>query len=186
MLYYFSDIVLEFFDLNFVLLPRSWKLEIKRKKQMLKKQKKNHVGFFCVPVEDIEHTTKVEQKTDRWICLTSTKTCDYIVKIVNFILFGFVSIKSYLPREIVFFDLFAYYFYCSRTTQKIKFFIKNFFSKCEQIRRNLRIWSYLLRKSLMENFIFCPVSLLLFSFLMVGEMSEMIFLELKKWLKDSN
>ena len=65
MLYYFSNIVLEFFDLNFVLLPRSWKLEIKRKEQMLKKQNKNHLGFFCVPVEDIKHITKVEQKTDR-------------------------------------------------------------------------------------------------------------------------
>ena len=29
--------------------------------------------------------------------------------------------------------------------------------KCEQIRRNLRIWSHLLKKSLMENFIFCAV-----------------------------
>ena len=31
----------------------------------------------------------------------------------------------------------------------------NFFSKCDQIRRKLRIWSHLLKKSLMENFIFC-------------------------------
>ena len=37
------------------------------------------------------------------------------------------------------------------------FSIKNFFSKCDQIRRNLRIWSHLLKKSLMENFIFCAV-----------------------------
>ena len=34
---------------------------------------------------------------------------------------------------------------------------KDFFSKCEQIRRKLRIWSDLLKKSLMENFIFGPV-----------------------------
>ena len=34
------------------------------------------------------------------------------------------------------------------------FFIKDFFSKCDHIRRKLRIWSYLLKKSLMENFIF--------------------------------
>ena len=39
----------------------------------------------------------------------------------------------------------------------MKFSMKNFFSKCEQIRRNLRIWSHLLKKSLMENFIFCAV-----------------------------
>ena len=32
-----------------------------------------------------------------------------------------------------------------------------FFSKWDQIRKNLRIWSLLLKKSLMENFIFCAV-----------------------------
>ena len=41
------------------------------------------------------------------------------------------------------------------TAQKMKFSIQNFFSKCDQIRIFLRIWSHLLRKSLMENFIFC-------------------------------
>ena len=35
--------------------------------------------------------------------------------------------------------------------------IKHFFSKCDQIRSFLRIWSYLLKKSLMENFIFSAV-----------------------------
>ena len=34
----------------------------------------------------------------------------------------------------------------------------DFFSKCDQICRNLQIWSHLLKKSLMENFIFCVVS----------------------------
>ena len=47
----------------------------------------------------------------------------------------------------------------SVTTQKIKFPIKDFFSKCDQIRRKLRIWSHLLKKSLTENFNFlCSVS----------------------------
>ena len=41
----------------------------------------------------------------------------------------------------------------------MKFSIKDFFSKCDQIRSVLRIWSHLLKKSLMENFIFCPVVL---------------------------
>ena len=45
------------------------------------------------------------------------------------------------------------------TAQKIKFFNKDFFSKCDQIRRFLRIWSHLLKKSLMENFTFCAVYL---------------------------
>ena len=45
----------------------------------------------------------------------------------------------------------------SYTAQKMKFSIKDFFSKCDQIRSFLRIWSHLLRKSFMENFIFCGV-----------------------------
>ena len=39
----------------------------------------------------------------------------------------------------------------------MKFCIKDFFSKCDQIRRNLRISSHLLKKTLMENLIFCAV-----------------------------
>ena len=42
--------------------------------------------------------------------------------------------------------------------QKMKFSIKDFFSKCDQIRRKLQIWSHLLRKSFMENFIFCATA----------------------------
>ena len=40
------------------------------------------------------------------------------------------------------------------TVQKIKFSIKDFFSICDQIRSFLRIWSHLLKKSLIENIIF--------------------------------
>ena len=43
------------------------------------------------------------------------------------------------------------------TAQKMKVSIKDFFSKCDEIRSFLRIWSQLLKKSLMENFIFCEV-----------------------------
>ena len=39
----------------------------------------------------------------------------------------------------------------------MKFSIKNFFSKCDQIRNFLRICSHLLKKSLMENFFFCAM-----------------------------
>ena len=42
----------------------------------------------------------------------------------------------------------------------MKFSIKDFFSKCEQILRKLRICSNLLKKTLMENFIFCAVYVL--------------------------
>ena len=43
------------------------------------------------------------------------------------------------------------------TAQKKKFSIKDFFSKCDQIRSKLWIWSHLMKKSLMENFMFCAV-----------------------------
>ena len=50
------------------------------------------------------------------------------------------------------------YIYCPlETARKIKFSIKDFSSKYDQIRRKLRIWSHILEKSLMENFIFCAV-----------------------------
>ena len=39
----------------------------------------------------------------------------------------------------------------------MKFFIKDFFSKCDHIHSFLRIWSHLLKKSLTEHFIFCAV-----------------------------
>ena len=43
------------------------------------------------------------------------------------------------------------------TTQKMKFSMKSFFSKCDQIHRKLCIWSHLLKTSLKENFICCAV-----------------------------
>ena len=41
----------------------------------------------------------------------------------------------------------------------MKFFINDLFSKFDQIRSFLRIWSHLLKKSLTENFIFCAVNI---------------------------
>ena len=32
------------------------------------------------------------------------------------------------------------------TAQKVKFYINDFFSKCDKIRRKLRLWSHLLKK----------------------------------------
>ena len=43
------------------------------------------------------------------------------------------------------------------TAQKLKFSIKDFFSKWDQIRSFPWIWSHLLMKSLMKNFFFCAV-----------------------------
>ena len=46
----------------------------------------------------------------------------------------------------------------------MKFSVKGFFSKFDQIRIFLRVWSHLLKKSLMENFIFCAVLILMENF----------------------
>ena len=51
------------------------------------------------------------------------------------------------------------------TAQKIKFSIKDFFSKCDQIRSFLRIWSHLLKNSLMENLFICALWLFISTFL---------------------
>ena len=48
--------------------------------------------------------------------------------------------------------------YCRVFSKFFKFSIKDFFNKCDQISRKLRIWSHLLKKSLMEYFIFCAVN----------------------------
>ena len=49
------------------------------------------------------------------------------------------------------------HFFHHITAQKMKFSIKDFFSKCDQISSFLRIWSLLPKKVLMENFILCAV-----------------------------
>ena len=42
----------------------------------------------------------------------------------------------------------------------MKFSIKDFFDKYDQIRSYLWIWSHSLKKSSMENFIFCAVTII--------------------------
>ena len=56
-----------------------------------------------------------------------------------------------------FWDLNESHLSLTYTGRKMKFSIKDFFSKFDQIPSFLRIWSHLLKKSLMENFIFCAV-----------------------------
>ena len=79
---------------------------------------------------------------------------------------------------------YKYYKCCSLyTAQNMKFSIKDFFSKCDQIRRKLRVWSHLLGKSLMENFIFCAVLGELWNGITVQKMKFSIkdFLLKEKW-----
>ena len=70
---------------------------------------------------------------------------EILARALTFWLFDFLT--NYIVRT------------CFYTAQKIKFSIKDFFCKCDQIRRKHRIWSQLLKKSAMENFIFWAVLL---------------------------
>ena len=54
-----------------------------------------------------------------------------------------------IERNESFFEVLGNY-----TAQKMKFSIKDFFNKCDQIRRELRNWSHSLKKSLMETSFF--------------------------------
>ena len=54
-------------------------------------------------------------------------------------------------------NAFITFIFFGNTTQKMKFSIKDFPSKCDQILSFLQIWLHLLKKSLIENFIFCAV-----------------------------
>ena len=70
--------------------------------------------------------------------------------------------------------------YRTNTAQKRKFPIKDIFSKCIQILSFLRIWSHLLKKSLMKSFIFCVVKgfsymlfLIVFSFITHSIMEQL-------------
>ena len=62
----------------------------------------------------------------------------------------------------------------------MKFSIKDFFSKCDQMRRFLRIWSHLLKKSLMEN-IFCAPG----SYKLLKDLMQSICYIADRFIKDT-
>ena len=59
---------------------------------------------------------------------------------------------------------FTIYIFAGYHCTKMKFCIKDFFSKCDQIHSFLQIWSRLLKKPLIENFIFCAIYVTTFFF----------------------
>ena len=50
-----------------------------------------------------------------------------------------------------------------------------FFLKLDQIRRKLRIWSHLLKKYIMENFIFCAVKTIFYEIKAGKSLSKVVF-----------
>ena len=77
--------------------------------------------------------------------------------VYSFIAFVFYCMLSWRLLKYIETELQGICFYLYNTAQKMKFSIKDFLSKCDQIRSFLRIWSHSLRKSLMEIIIFCAV-----------------------------
>ena len=75
--------------------------------------------------------------------------------------FDFSNFKRYifffLSNSLILFQILKDY-----TAQKMKFSIQNIFSKCDQIRKKLRIWSHLRKKSLIEDLVFCAVLFFIF------------------------
>ena len=66
--------------------------------------------------------------------------------------------------------------------KKMKFFIKDFFNKFDQIRRKLRIWSHLLKKSLIETFIFGAVIEVLLINVITNEHWQRLKFTFAQWL----
>ena len=76
---------------------------------------------------------------------------------------------------------FIIYIFAGYHCTKMKFCIKDFFSKCDQIHSFLQIWSRLLKKPLMENFIFCAVYVTTFFFLLNIFNGNWFFFRLLDW-----
>ena len=87
-----------------------------------------------------------------FICIFDVEECCLWVPQISFIYIWNQSKLSY-----------AKLFNDPLIAQKMKFSGKDLFSKCDQICTFLWIWSHLLKKSLMENFIFCGVPNLIFT-----------------------
>ena len=74
----------------------------------------------------------------------------------------------------------------------MKFSIKDFFSKCDPIRRKVRIWSHLLKKPFMENFSFCTViAVLLYLYMnlpvnLIANFKQIALAEKKMPLRDQS
>ena len=95
-------------------------------------------------------------------------SCDFFLRSKNYII-----IKQPIYTRITFTTL----------LKKLKFPIQDFFCKCNQIRRKLRIWSHFLKESLMEtSFFVSPAFPLTFRFLWLEEKLDW-FNFLLRWIK---
>ena len=66
-----------------------------------------------------------------------------------------LNVKKLKQKLRVLLNIECYVEHYQFTAQKMKFYIKDFFSKCDQVRSFLRIWSHLLKKSLGKHHFLC-------------------------------
>ena len=95
-----------------------------------------------------------------WISVKSI-CCIFFLSSVFISMHGFI--QAFWLHVITLYSFFNTipWFDVFNTAQKMKFFIKDFFSKCDQISSFLRIWSHLMKRSLIKNFIFCAMKVLM-------------------------
>ena len=77
--------------------------------------------------------------------------CDWQINYASGSVFGVIT--SRMRKSVQYTPSHYKFQHCTKNEVSIKYF----FSKCDQIRSFLWIWSHLLKKSLMKNFIFCAV-----------------------------
>ena len=92
-------------------------------------------------------------KLEKW-----AKICHHEQNFLFLESFDFIISAAWTKQNLIFFLNLNIIFDVRVIAQKKKFYIKGFFSKCNQIRGELQIWSHLLKKFLMKNFIFRLVS----------------------------
>ena len=104
---------------------------------MVLKMTKND-SFFAFSADDSKKLVTVWEKNKCNWKILSAKNTETLVDILLMV-----------AKNPIIYSIFA---------QKVKLSINDSFSKCDQIRSFQRILSYLLRKSLMENSIFCAAT----------------------------
>ena len=91
-------------------------------------------------------------KLSRYKCLWTNFSCVVHFKNYTFLLSIFVIVMDCKWPKYCIFTVWQL------TARKMKFSIKDFFSKCDQIHSFLRISSCILKKSLIESFTFCAAT----------------------------
>ena len=112
-----------------------------------------HALFYDQLQKNKENSTSDKYPQMPKCLISQTSKMQRFPKIVN----GFKPLNIFAKSFIL--DVCLSSKCASNTAQKLKFSITDFFSKYDQIRRKLRICSHLLKKSVLENFIFCAVCL---------------------------